>query len=84
MHFVFQRSAIAESGLLVFVNQYCRAVAGGFAFALPNCDYGRVGIRVYVEAVISGLLHGERLVGRVHFVSLAVEIAHVEVHRALV
>jgi hypothetical protein len=71
--------------LLVGANAHGRPTAGGLAFAAPYCDHSFVGVRIYIEAVVSRLLHGERLVRRVHFIDFVViQPAHVQVQCALV
>jgi hypothetical protein len=56
-----------------------------FAFAAPNRDYGRVGIGIDIEPVVSRLRHGERLVRCIHLPHfIVIQTAHVHDHRALV
>src|SRR5947207_8166362 len=58
------RRAIGESRLLTCVDANRRAATSRLAFAPPYRDNGFVVVRIYVEAVVSRLLHGKRLVDR--------------------
>jgi hypothetical protein len=79
------RRAIGKSHLLTCVDANGRAATSRLTLASPHRDHGLIVVRIYVEAVVSRLLHGERLVGRVHFIDFVViKPAHVQVQRALV
>src|SRR4029077_6662258 len=62
-----------------------RALAVGFAFAVPHRDGGGVGVGIDVKTIVARFQDGERLVGRVDFVGLAAEqVTDVQVQRALI
>jgi hypothetical protein len=85
MDVVIQGSAIAEPRLLLPPDAHGRTVACRFTQASPDRDDGGVRIRVYVEAIVSGLQHSECLVGSVDFEGLTViQTPHMQVHCALV
>jgi len=66
-------------------NFYGRPVTGRVAFTLPHGYVGSVGVRIDVKAVIARLLNGERHIGRVHFIGLAViKVTHAQVQCSLV
>jgi hypothetical protein len=80
-----QRISIGEAGLLAFVQTNGRTLSARFAFALPNCHYGRVSGGVDVEAVVPGLGHGEGLIRGVDFVDFsAIKFMDVHVQSTLV
>jgi hypothetical protein len=82
---VRQRISIGEAGLLTFMQTNGRPLSSRVAFALPNCHYGRVSGGVDVEAVVTGLGHGEGLIRGVDLVDFpAVEFVDVHVQSALV
>jgi hypothetical protein len=81
---VRQRISISEAGLLAFMQTDGGTLSSRFALALPNRNYGRVAGGVDVEAVVSGLSHGEGLIRSVDLVDFsAIKFVDMHVQSAL-
>jgi hypothetical protein len=81
---VRQRISTGECSLLTRMHANGWALTGGFAFTLANSHHGGIGIRIYIESVVTGFRHGESLIRRVNLVNLAVvEMTDMHIQRPL-
>ena len=84
-HLVLERSTTGKRGLVMGLDFHPGALAVSFTLAAPDRDRSGIRIRIHIKTVIAGLQNGERLVGRIDFVSLPTEeMADVQIQRALI
>jgi hypothetical protein len=81
---VFKRVAVAEAHLFIRLDPHARSVTCGVPLALANSDDCCVTIRVHIEAIITGFLHGERDVRGVDLIDFGTkQMAHMKIQGAL-
>jgi hypothetical protein len=81
---MLERSAVRETYSFMGFDEDRRTIAGCVALTLPDRDYARVAIGIDINTIFAVFLHGERHVGRVHFVDFTIEqLTDTQVQRSL-